>query len=1343
MMKRNNFLLRLAVVLSLAGLINYSILSGSSFLMRIAQANGLSPVSEVEGTVYAVTAGNNLISFNTITPGAILRTVPITGLAQGETISGIDFRPRTGQLYGVSSASRVYTINSSTGVATAVGVAFTPALNGTRFGVDFNPVPDRIRLVSDAEQNLRLNPDTGAVAATDTTLAFATGDANANANPNIAGVAYTNSFNAATTTTLYGIDSNLDALVRQGSPGGSPTSPNTGQLFTVGALGVNTTDQVGFDIAAPGDVALASLTTQGATTSTLYSINLTTGAATVVGAIGGTEIVRDIAIVTRTETIFAVNSNNQLLSFNSGTPGVVASRTITGLQGGEQVLGIDFRPATGQLFALTNASRVYTLNTSSGAATAVSGIPLATPLSGNAFGFDFNPVPDRIRVVSDNDQNLRLNPTNGAIAAVDTALAYAAGDANANANPNIVGAAYTSSMAGATTTTLYVIDSNLDTLALQGSIGGTPNSPNGGQLTTVGALGINTTDQVGFDIASQTGAAFASLTTQGATTSGLYSINPTSGAATLLGEIGGGAVIRDITVGLRVETAFAVTASNMLVSFNTLTPGTILSTAPITGLGAGENILGIDFRPASGQLFALSSASRIYTINTLTGAATATGPAFTPALAGTAYGFDFNPVPDRIRVVSDTDQSFRLNPNNGALAGTDTNVAYATGDANAAANPNIVASAYTNNMAGTPSTTLFGIDSNLDILVRQGSPGGAPISPNAGSLFTIGALGVNTTNDAGFDISDCSGTGYASLTVAGATQSQFYSINLLSGAATAIGTIGVNEIVRDISLGTTFVPSATQAGLASVNAASYVGDTLAPDVITAIFGTFQTTNGQTAIATTQPLPTTLGGVKVAINGIDSGLFFVSNSQINFRVPSSVADGQAVITVTNANGTTRSGSMTINRTAPGIFTTNSSGRGTAAGLATSDGVNYVSLINPDGTERVIDPGTAQRPNYLVLFSTGVRNSPAANPTDANGVAESVVATIQGVPAMVTYAGRHPDFEGLDQLNIIIPPQLAGMGQVNVRLVVNGQPSNTVTFRIGGTASAVSVQNTAIGQTIGGALAQGDQVQSANGLNYFFDAYQFTVGPNTGVVVDLRSTVFDPLVLLYKRNSDGSLKLIAADDDFGGLGDGDIVNNNSLLLTTIQEGGDYVVFVTSADDSPGATGGYTLRLIGNSVQSLSYGASISGQIANGDLQTAAGDLLDAYSFAGIAGDRVQIKMSASTFDSLLILNKNTGASVAADDNSGGGQDAQLTFTLSETGIYMIIATPFAPNRVGSYMLSLNRLTSAVAEGDVPLAVQVEPGRAAAFSLNKAEGRSEGKGANDEARFDRFAMRQVVDR
>lgn len=1325
----------MAVALIVAGLINSLILSvGSSLFVRGAQASGLSPISEMEGTVYAVTAANNLISFNIVTPGAIIRTVPITGLPQGETISGMDFRPRTGQLYGVSSASRVYIINTTTGAATAVGAAFTPTLSGARIGVDFNPVPDRIRVVTDAEQNLRLNPDTGAVAATDTALAFAAGDANAAANPNVASVAYTNNFNGATSTTLFGIDSTQDILVRQGSAGGAPTSPNTGQLSTIGALGVNTSDQVGFDIASPGDVALASLVPQGQTASSLYSINLATGAATLIGPIGSTDIVRDIAVVTRVETIFAVNANNQLLRFNNGTPGNVAAIPILGLQGGEQVLGIDFRPATGQLFALTSASRVYTLDTTSGAATPVGNAPLATPLNGTAFGFDFNPVPDRIRVVSDNEQNLRLNPNNGTIAATDTTLAYAAGDTNANANPNIVGAAYTNNVAGTATTTLYVIDSNLDILALQGSIGGTPNSPNGGQLTTVGALGVNTSDQVGFDIAPQTGAAFASLTAQGATTSTLYAINTATGAATAMGDIGGGAVIRDIAIATRVETVFAVTAGNMLVSFNSLTPGTVSAAVPITGLSAGENIVGIDFRPAGGQLFALSSASRVYTINPATGAATATGPAFTPALSGTAFGFDFNPVPDRIRVVSEADQNFRLNPNNGALAGTDTTLAYATGDANAAANPNVVAVAYTNNVAGTPSTTLFGIDSNLDILVRQGSPGGAPVSPNAGQLFTVGPLGVNTGNDAGFDISDCSGSGYVSLTAAGATQSQFYTINLLTGATTLVGTIGVNDIVRDITVGTAFIPTAQQAGFAAVNAASFLGDALTPNMITAMFGTFQTQNGQTAVATTTPLPTTLGGIKVSVNGTDAGLFFVSPGQINFSIPGNVPDGQAVITVTNANGTTRTGSQLINRARPGIFTFNATGTGTAAALTTFDGVNFSSIVNPDGTERPVDPGTAARPNFLILFATGLRNTPAANPNDQNGVAEAVTATIQNTTATVTFAGAHPTFQDLDQLNIIIPPQLAGAGQVTLRLTVNGQTSNSVTFRIGNASPTVSGQPVSIGQTVNGALTTDDQVMFGGGFrSYFFDAYSFTAQAGTPVALDLRATTFDPAVVLYKRETNGTLTAVAADDDLGGMGDGKFVNDNALLLAVVPESRDYVLVVTSADDNPGGKGNYTLRLIGGAIQNVAYGAAINGQITNTDLQTAAGDFLDAYSFAGVDGDRVQIQMNAAGFDSLLILNRNNGAIVAKDDNGGGGQNARISFTLPSTGIYIIIATPFAPNRTGAYTMSLTRQTNLSGQSDQREAAQTESRRAASFNR-------EAKGAYDDARLEGLMSRRI---
>src|SRR5205085_9095228 len=134
------------------------------------------------------------------------------------------------------STSRLYTINTSTGAATQVGTSGAFTLSGTDFGADFNPVVDRLRVVSDTEQNLRLNPNDGTLSATDTPLSYASGDANFSANPNVTGLAYTSNSAAASVTTLYGIDSNLDVLVRQGSPDGTPTSPNSGQLFTVGSI---------------------------------------------------------------------------------------------------------------------------------------------------------------------------------------------------------------------------------------------------------------------------------------------------------------------------------------------------------------------------------------------------------------------------------------------------------------------------------------------------------------------------------------------------------------------------------------------------------------------------------------------------------------------------------------------------------------------------------------------------------------------------------------------------------------------------------------------------------------------------------------------------------------------------------------------------------------------------------------------------------------------------------------------------------------------------------------------------------------------------------------------------
>ncbi|HYT66950.1 MAG TPA: DUF4394 domain-containing protein [Vicinamibacterales bacterium] len=221
--------------------------------------------------IYAITSSNLLMTFASHSPGILLSAVPVTGLQSGEVLLGIDLRPATQTLYGVGSTSRLYQINTTTGAATQVGTAGSFTLNGTSFGVDFNPVVDRLRVVSDFEQNIRINPDTGALAATDTPLTPPL---------NVVAAAYTNNVAGAIATTLYVIDSLTDELFLLGSINGTPTSPNSGVLTAVGPLGVDTSEIAGFDI-SPSGTAYALLTVGGATGE--YTINLATGAATLVG----------------------------------------------------------------------------------------------------------------------------------------------------------------------------------------------------------------------------------------------------------------------------------------------------------------------------------------------------------------------------------------------------------------------------------------------------------------------------------------------------------------------------------------------------------------------------------------------------------------------------------------------------------------------------------------------------------------------------------------------------------------------------------------------------------------------------------------------------------------------------------------------------------------------------------------------------------------------------------------------------------------------------------------------------------------------------------------------------
>ena len=258
-----------------------------------AAAAGFTQSSRAE-TIYALTTANSLIRFDSSSPGAVGAPIVITGLGAGENLVGIDFRPAsTGSLFGVGqlgNVGSVYQINLLTGAATSILSGF--GLTGSSFGVDFNPVPNALRIVSDSGQNLRITAGGGGVVNTDTPLNPGT--------PTIGGAAYSNNVpgGVAGQTTLYEIDYTSDTLVTQGSVNFPPgTSPNTGTLFTVGALGVNTSSLVGLDISALTGTAFASLTTGAAAPfSSLYTINLASGAATLIGAIGSGTVVRGIAV---------------------------------------------------------------------------------------------------------------------------------------------------------------------------------------------------------------------------------------------------------------------------------------------------------------------------------------------------------------------------------------------------------------------------------------------------------------------------------------------------------------------------------------------------------------------------------------------------------------------------------------------------------------------------------------------------------------------------------------------------------------------------------------------------------------------------------------------------------------------------------------------------------------------------------------------------------------------------------------------------------------------------------------------------------------------------------------
>lgn len=210
-------------------------------------------------------------------------------------------------------------------------------------------------------------------------------------------------------------------------------------------------------------------------------------------------------------TIFGVDENNRLVSFDSANPGTFTSDIqITGTSG--TVLALDYRDSNGLIYALADDLRIYTLDRVSGFAAAVTG-PL--DLSGTNFGFDFNTVVDAIRVVSNTDANYVVN-VEGGTATRFTDVAYGAGDPNAGVNAIVTGNGYIHG-----TATQFAIDTNLDNLVRQAN--------NAGTLTTVGSLGVAVGPRTSFDVGFD-GTGFLQDTNR------FYTVDLGTGAANLTGN---------------------------------------------------------------------------------------------------------------------------------------------------------------------------------------------------------------------------------------------------------------------------------------------------------------------------------------------------------------------------------------------------------------------------------------------------------------------------------------------------------------------------------------------------------------------------------------------------------------------------------------------------------------------------------------------------------------------------------------------------------------------------------------------------------------------------------------
>jgi hypothetical protein len=507
------------------------------------------------------------------------------GLGYNSTVT-----PRTLQLYAISSISGIATAVGTTGtfVNSSQAVVSIGTDSFTRFDMDFNPTVDRIRVVTgdgpSGAQNFRINPNTGAFIDGDSVTSGTNMDSPINGGTTtVQGTAYTNSQQNSSVTSQYTIDATTDSLYIQ-------NPPNAGTQTNALPLGDNAIAIRGFDIPVGVNVTTSSSLAVGQGVAVieyasnsqqlLTQVNLSTGALSGATRIGAGDLeVKSMALQSSTTApvVALASGGGSLFRFNVASATTGTSVTVSGVDASEVLVGLDVRPATGELMALgvnatADTGTLYRLDPQSGAATTIgttgsiafvdsNAAAVDFPSAGTGYGFNFNPTVDRIRVVTCSGLNFRINPNTGApVDGSDSVTGVNTDTALNGASTSGHGTAYTNSfpqVSGQAIASQYTLDATTRQLLLQAP-------PNSGVLASalpvrLGGQSLIFSSVTGFDIppetratatntAVSTGIAFAALTVSGVTS--LYSIDLPTGNATLVSGIGDGTIqIAGLAVG--------------------------------------------------------------------------------------------------------------------------------------------------------------------------------------------------------------------------------------------------------------------------------------------------------------------------------------------------------------------------------------------------------------------------------------------------------------------------------------------------------------------------------------------------------------------------------------------------------------------------------------------------------------------------------------------------------------------------------------------------------------------------------------------------------------------------